>query len=179
MLANFGGVIEICRPALGPRKVIEPGDSFYFHVHDFHVSIFDCLHVVFVACGRISRCVQALKHRAKFPGGAERQAGGPGAAGSPAPGAPLIELSEERYFLDESRPWLLRLAQQLIAHQEQAASRRQALLDRLREEMRGCLPMLSAAVAVAREVRAGLSAEMACRLKLRGGSLKRLYHDPE
>ena len=46
----------------------EPGDSFYFHVHDFHVSIFDCLHVVFVACGRISRCVQALKHRAKFPG---------------------------------------------------------------------------------------------------------------
>ena len=60
-------MIEICRPALGPRKVNEPGDSFYFHVHDFHVSILDCLHVVFVACGRISRCVQALKHRAKFP----------------------------------------------------------------------------------------------------------------
>ncbi|CAJ1372517.1 unnamed protein product, partial [Effrenium voratum] len=58
------------------------------------------------------------------------------------------------------------LARQLMDAQEAAAARREALLQRLREEMRGCLPMLSAAAGVAREVRAGLPAEVACRLRL-------------
>ena len=58
------------------------------------------------------------------------------------------------------------LARQLIDAQEAAAARREALLQQLREEMRGCLPMLAAAAAVAREVRAGLPAEVACRLRL-------------